>query len=144
MATEVLDIPSAPSAMRRAMRIVAARALAAGGRLKEALDELDAARELVGGDDASARDAARITLETARVYRASGRRNDAVRAFAEVFASHLGDREEADRARLEAAETIMFSSPPPGDREKEQVRGILLGLGDQMLAERIMREYGIR
>ena len=144
VATEVLDIPAAPQPMRRAMRLVAARALTAGGRLKEALDELDAAGELVGGDAASARDAARITLETARVYRASGRRNDAVRAFAEVFASHPEAREEADRARLEAAETIMFSSPPPGDREKEQVRGILLGLNDQMLAERIMREYGVR
>jgi tetratricopeptide (TPR) repeat protein len=144
MATEVLDVPVAPPAVQRAMRIIAARALTAGGRTNDALEDLDAAGELVGDDDASSRDAARITLETARAYRAGGRRNDAVRAFAEVFASHSEEREEADQARLEAAETIMFSAPPPGDREKEQVRGILLGLRDQMLAERLMREYGVR
>jgi tetratricopeptide (TPR) repeat protein len=125
------------------MRIAAAKALAAGGRYPQALEELDRARELLDQGSPAARDAAGITLETARIYRRQGRRGDAVRAYAEVFASYPG-LDEADEARLEAAEAVMRDSPSPGDQEREQARGILSGLRDQLLAERLMRGYGIR
>ena len=141
LASAAMERPDAPAALLRSMRIVAAKALAAGGRYPQALDELDQARELLN-QEAAARDAARITLEMARIYRRQGRLDDSVRAYAEVFASHP-DLDEADEARREAAETVMRDSVSPGDREREQARGILSGLGDQLLAERLMREYGI-
>jgi tetratricopeptide (TPR) repeat protein len=145
LAIEARERPGAGPELERAMRLMTSRALAVGGRFEEALDELDQARELIDrGTAPSSRDAARITLETARIYRKQGRYNDAVRAYADVFASHPGEEAEADAARLEAAETIMLPPSSPGDREREQARGILSGLADQVRAEKLLREYGIR
>ncbi|MDR1535058.1 MAG: hypothetical protein LBU64_08170 [Planctomycetota bacterium] len=143
LAAAFLEFPGGSPSLHRGMRILAAKALAAGGEFEAALTELDLALELLGRDASHSRDAARITLETARIYRRQNRTGDAVRAFAEVFASHPDEAGEADSARLEAAETIMSSSPAQNERSREQARGILSGLGDQVLAERLMRQYGI-
>ncbi|MDR1521039.1 MAG: tetratricopeptide repeat protein [Planctomycetota bacterium] len=144
LAAAARERPDASPELDRAMCLVAARAMAAGGRFEEALQELDRARELLDREAApQPRDAARIALETARVYRKQGRYGDAVRAFANVFASYPGEEAEADAARLEAAETIMLPPASPGEREREQARGIISGLTDQLRAEKLLREYGI-
>ncbi len=127
----------------RAMYLLAARALVGGGRHAEALDELDKARELLDDSPASRRDAALITLETARVYRSQDRRDDALRAYADVFAVYPDEVDSSEAAREEAA-LLLLAAPGAGEREREQARGILNGLRDQMLAEKIMRDHGMR
>ncbi len=143
LAQSALERPGAGSAMVRAMHLLSARAQAMGGNYPLALNELDAAREFLDDASSSRADAADITLETARVYREQGRFDDALRAYAEVFAIYP-DQQEADDAAREESATMLLSSPAAGQREREQARGILSGLRDQTQAERIMREYGIR
>lgn len=127
----------------RAMHILAARALQRTGDFTTALDELDAAREILADDPASRKDAALITLETARTYRQQNRNDDALRAFADVFAIYPDEVEAAEDARLEAA-IMLLTEDGAGQREREQARSVLSGLRDQVTAEKTMRDYGIR
>jgi tetratricopeptide (TPR) repeat protein len=143
LAHTVIERADSSPAVDRAMYILAARARFAEGRFDLALDELDMARELAGEGAASRADAATITLETARAYRAQERWDDALRAYADVFAMYPDQEEADDAARLEAA-VMLLTRSGAGDREREQARGILAGLRDQMHAERIMRGHGIR
>ncbi len=143
LALDVMDAPGSSTTVDRAMRILAARALAQGERYEPALTALDEAREMLDDTPESRSDAATITLETARIYRRQNRLADALRAFADVFAVYPDMVETAEAARLEAAE-LLLTAPGAGERQQEQARNILSGLRDQMLAEKILREYGIR
>ncbi|MCD8350194.1 MAG: hypothetical protein LUC93_06240 [Planctomycetaceae bacterium] len=143
LAHAIIERGDAPPPVERAMYILAAKARSADGRYDLALDELDSARELLDAGARSRPDAATITLETARIYRAQGRMDDALRAYADVFAVYPDQEEADDAARTEAA-MMLLTADGAGEREHEQARGILAGLRDQMLAERIMRDYGIR
>ncbi len=143
LAMDIIETRGSPPATDRAMYLLAAKAQEAGGSFARALDELDAARELLDGSQESRADAALVTLETARVFRRQDRAEDAVRAYAEVFAMYPEQEEAESAARVESAETLL-SRPGAGAREREQARGILSGLRDQLLAEKIMRDYGIR
>ena len=139
----IVERSGTTDAVNRAMHLLSAKAQAQGGNYAAALDELDYARELVDDSAASRADAALVTLETARVYRAQGRQDDALRAYADVFAVYPDQREADDAARVESA-VMLLSAPEAGEREREQARGILSGLRDQMRAEKIMRDFGIR
>ena len=143
LATDIAETRDVPVPVRRAMYILAARAQALGGNYARALDELDIARELLDETPSSRADAALVTLETARIYRGQNRRADALRAYADVFAVYPDQEEYEDAARVEAA-TMLLANPDATDREREQARGILNVLRDQMQAEKIMRDYGIR
>ncbi len=143
LAGEIRAAAGSVRAVERAMYILAARAFSSGGEYERALDALDEARDLAGDSAAARQDAATIMLETARIYRMQGRDADALRAFADVFAVYPEAADTAEAARLEAAE-MLLKSPAAGQREREQARNILSGLRDQVLADRIMREYGIR
>lgn len=143
LATRAMEAAGPRSPLERAMHLLAAQALEKGGEYAEALNELDAARELAGDGQAGRADAARVTLETARVYRAQKRDGDALRAYADVFASYPEEGESAEAARREAA-LMLLSRPDAGAKEKEQARSILNGLRDQMLAEKILRDHGMR
>ncbi len=143
VAMDTLETPGSGVAVDRAMHILASRAMAKGGQYAHALDELDSARELLDDTPSSRHDAALVTLETARIYRSQGRRDDALRAYADVFAVYPEEVDSAEAARQEAA-LLLLAAPGAGEREREQARGILNGLRDQMLAEKIMREHGMR
>lgn len=130
------------TAVDRAMHILAARALTAGGEYADALDQLDAARELLDDGPRSRVDAARVTLETARIYRLQGRFEDAVRAYTDVFAVYPDIVEAETAARAEAA-TMLLSMPDAGPAERERAVGILRGLRDQIEATRILRQFGM-
>lgn len=127
----------------RAMHVLAARALQRTGDFATALDELDAARDMLAEGAAARKDAALITLETARTYRQQKRNADALRAYADVFAVYPDEVEAAEDARLEAA-VMLLTEDGAGLREREQARSVLSGLRDQVMAEKIMRDYGIR
>ena len=142
LAEGVLSEPELDNRVKRAMYILAARATAMGGNFAGALDELDAARELVDGTPESRLDAALITLETARIYKGQDRRDDALRAYADVFAVYPEAEDAAEAARREAA-LMLLTSPDVGDRQREQARSILSGLRDQVWAEKTAREYGL-
>lgn len=142
-ARDVIERPGTDAPIDRAMRILSAKALGREERYELALTELDLARDL-GGDDGSVRgDMALVTLETARIFQRQGRVEDALRAYADVFATYPDLEGSAEDARLEAA-VMLLTEDGAGQREREQARGILSGLRDQMLAEKIMRDYGIR
>ncbi len=143
LALDVMDAPGSNTTVDRAMLILAARALAQGERYEPALTALDEARDMLDDAPDSRSDAATITLETARIYRRQNRLADALRAFADVFAVYPDMVETAEAARLEAAE-LLLTAPGAGERQQEQARNILSGLRDQMLAEKILRDYGIR
>ncbi|MDR1613353.1 MAG: hypothetical protein LBT97_11325 [Planctomycetota bacterium] len=129
----------APAALRRAMLILAAEAHRKGGEYGEALERLDEARELLAGGDAGRgrADAARIVLDTARIYANQGRVEDALRAYAETFAAYPEIERYADPARIEAARLVL-SRPGAGDSEVNQARSILSGLRDRALAGEIL------
>lgn len=144
LATDTLERDDASVPVKRAMFLLAAKAQQRGGNYAAALDELDSARELIEDDaPASRADAALITLEAARIYRGQDRLDDALRAYADVFAVYPEQDAPEQAARMEAA-VMLLSSPNTGSREQEQARGILSGLQDQLLARKIMDEYGIR
>ncbi|MCL1999947.1 MAG: hypothetical protein FWG74_00805 [Planctomycetes bacterium] len=143
IAMNIIENPVSGVGAERAMHILAAKALTKAGRHSQALDELDSARELLDETASGRYDAAIIILETARIYRNQGRNEDAIRAYADVFAVHPEEAPSADAARQEAA-LLLLAMPGAGDREREQARNILNGVRDQRLAERIMREYGMR
>lgn len=142
-ASTIIERKDIPQPVARAMYLLAAKAQATGGNYTAAHDELDQARELLDGSSASRHDAALITLETARLFRRQERYDDALRAYADVFAVYPEQEEAEDAARTEAA-VMLLSRTGAGAREKEQAQGILSGLRDQMQAEKIMRDYGIR
>ncbi|MCC8116932.1 MAG: hypothetical protein LIP18_07265, partial [Planctomycetes bacterium] len=142
LATDVIDIPGDKPEVDRAMYILAAKAQAMAGNYDQALDELDYARDLLDDTPDSRRDAAFVTLETARVYRSQNRREDALRAYADVFAMYPEQEETDDAARTESA-VMLLTGPDRGPAEAEMARSILSGLRDQMAAQKIMRDYGI-
>ncbi|MDR0361874.1 MAG: hypothetical protein LBJ46_04195 [Planctomycetota bacterium] len=129
----------APAPLRRAMLILAADALRTGGEYAQALDRLDEAREFLsdGESERERLDMARIVLAAARVYSAQGRRDDALRAYAEAFAAYPEAEECADAARVEAAK-LLLSGEEVGERERNQARSVLAGLRDRALAEEIL------
>ena len=143
IALDVIDDPRSDETLDRAMLIIAARALRKGGKFEAALTALDEAREMLEGSPNSRSDTATITLETARIYQNQNRTTDALRAYADVFAIYPEVESAAEAARLEAAE-MLLAAPDAGAREQEQARNILSGLRDQMLAEKILRDHGIR
>ncbi len=138
----VLRRPDLPRLVERSLYILSAKALAKGADFEGALNELDAARELLGNDPDSRPDSALITLETARIFRSQRRQSDALRAYADVYAVYPEQEAASEAARTESA-IMLLSDWRPGERDIEQARGILSGLKDQMQAQKIMREYGI-
>ncbi len=139
LAVQTAANSSAGNELKRAMYILGARALKTGGNFAAALDELDRAYELVekATSPAERRDAARVVTLMADIYREQGRYDDALRAYANVFATYPDAVEEADAARAAAARMILLR-PNAGQREDEQVRAILSGLRDQNLADEIL------
>ncbi|MCC8179772.1 MAG: hypothetical protein LIP23_02530, partial [Planctomycetes bacterium] len=98
LAMNALETPGADNELARAMRILAAKALSAGGNHDEALNQLDLGIELVDDSASARRDAAAITLQNARIYRLQGRNADALRAYADVFAVYPDAVEAAEAA----------------------------------------------
>lgn len=143
LAARVITLPNAGLPLVRAMYILSARAFVAGARYDDALGMLDEARDRLDGTELSRPDAAVITLETARVFRLQGRDDDALRAFADVFAVYPEQTQCSESAREEAA-VMILSNPASDPQRREQAGQILSGLQNRMLAERLMREYGIR
>lgn len=139
LAVQTAANPNAGGDLKRAMYILGARALKAGGNFAAALDELDRAYELVerATSTVERRDAARVVNLMADIYREQGRYEDALRAYANVFATYPDAVEEADEARASAARMILLR-PNAGQREDEQVRAILSGLRNQHLADEIL------
>ncbi len=131
-----------PRAVERALYILSAKAMAKGADYEGALGELDLARELLEEDALSRPDSALIMLETARLYRSQQRRDDALRAYADVYAVYPEQVGPAEDARTESA-VMLLSNGKPRPQDIEQARGVLSGLKDQMQAQKIMREYGI-
>jgi hypothetical protein len=139
LAVQTAANPNAGGDLKRAMYILGARALKAGGNFAAALDELDRAYELVerATSTVERRDAARVVTLMADIYREQGRYEDALRAYANVFATYPEAVEEADAARASAARMILLR-PGAGQKEDEQVRAILSGLRNQNLADEIL------
>lgn len=139
LAVQTAANPNAGDDLKRAMYILGARALKAGGNFAAALDELDRAYELVerATSTAEQRDAARVVNLMADIYREQGRYEDALRAYANVFATYPDAIDEADAARASAARMILLR-PNAGQKEDEQVRAILSGLRNQNLADEIL------
>ncbi len=143
LAVRLAGSPEAGPNVRRSMLVLSAKALSEGGEQEEALDQLDNARDIAdSGPAARATDAA-ITLETARIFRKQSRPDDALRAYADVFAIYPEAVEMADAARLEAAE-MLLTRPEAGEVDATQARSILSGVRDQTLADDILRRHGLR
>ncbi|MDR3211255.1 MAG: tetratricopeptide repeat protein, partial [Planctomycetota bacterium] len=109
--------------LRRSLYLLASQALVAGGNLPGALEELDHASDLLPTElrPVDRRDAASITLAMADIFRLEERWDDALRAYAEVFATYPEEEELSEDSRLRAAR-LLLELPGSGAKEKEQAR----------------------
>ncbi len=140
LAVRTAETAGVSDSLKRAMYMLAAEAMAVGGNLPDALDELDMAREYLGGmeNPDERRDAAGIILFTADIYKRQGRYDDALRAYANIFAAFPDIEDLSETARFAAAQ-MLLSKPGSGRAETDQARAILRGVRDQNLANEMLR-----
>lgn len=138
MAASVADNSTNPTPMRRAMRVLAGRALRLGGVYDEALAQLDEARELKGDDANYRSDLARSMLETARTYRDQKKTDDAIRGYAETFSTYADNVDAADSARLEMAALLVGDAKQGSPDSLARARSLLSSVRDQTLAQKVL------